>query len=746
MDYLSFDLRIGEWNTQTHKGVVEVLLSPSGEGRRFPFLLELDVTSVLRSLSSDPAQARRLGRLLANAIFRHEIALAWYESYQIARERHCGLRLRLHIESWELSRLPWELLFDTRADDFMAFDERLSITRYIRLSSAPPALKQSATLRILVVAASPVDEPPLDWQNEIALLKEAVDPLVRLGRVRFSTCEHATRESLHVALVENHPDVVHFVGHGEYDLTTQQGFLVLEDERRQSVYVDATELARLLRRYGTNAVILNACESARGIWAGLAPTLVRADIPAVVAMQWPIEDRAAITFAKSFYRTLAAGRTIDECVSEGRVAMDTAAPHSIMWAAPVLFIRSLDGQLWAPQSPRRQSRAETTPRRAADGARDAEASAEASAEAPADAAAAPLFRTRGPLRLPDDREILMERPELEKALQLARQPVVTQYLAILSARQTGKTTLLLGMMDALREETACVFVDLSVLRGQDAPDCFRLVSSQLTAALAAYRGQENSTIPSATADRPVAFLDYLQRLASAVPVPRIVLLMDEVGALAPEVSDAFFNTVRTVFTQGRGLRNSLAKYLFVFSGAVDLYGLTFGTNSPLNICEKIYLEDFDLERVSQLMARFARLGTPVSSDAASAVHAVTGGHPYLTMRLCALMEASHARQITAQTVQRAASQMLVEDDNIRHLIRELENQPGARRHLQRILIEGQSVPFSRNNPILASLEMLGAIKPVQPCAVRNQLYERALREYYASQSGPAGGDVRSARP
>ena len=726
MDYLSFDLRIGEWNTQTHKGVVEVLLSPSGEGRRFPFLLELDVTSVLRSLSSDPAQARRLGRLLANAIFRHEIALAWYESYQIARERHCGLRLRLHIESWELSRLPWELLFDTRADDFMAFDERLSITRYIRLNSAPPALKRSETLRILVVAASPVDEPPLGWENEIALLKEAVDPLVRLGRVRFSTCEHATRESLHVALVENHPDVVHFVGHGEYDLVEQQGFLVLEDERRHSVYVDATELARLLRRYGTNAVILNACESARGIWAGLAPTLVRADIPAVVAMQWPIEDRAAITFAKSFYRTLAAGRAIDECVSEGRVAIDTASPHSIMWAAPVLFIRSLDGQLWAPQSPRRRSEAETTPRRAVDGVRDTDAAA--------DAAASPLFRTRGPLRLPDDREILVDRPELEKALLLARQPVVTQYLAILSARQTGKTTLLLGMMDALRDETTCVFVDLSVLRGQDAPDCFRLVSSQLAAALAAHRGKGDSAIPSPTADRPVAFLDYLQRLAKAIAVPRIVLLMDEVGALAPEVSDAFFNTVRTVFTQGRGLRNSLAKYLFVFSGAVDLYGLTFGTNSPLNICEKIYLEDFDQEQVSQLMGRFTRLGTPVSSDAASAVHALTGGHPYLTMRLCALMEASNARQITAQTVQRAASQMLVEDDNIRHLIRELESQPGARRHLHHILIEGQSVPFSRNNPILASLEMLGAIKPVQPCAVRNKLYERALREYYASRT------------
>ena len=727
MDYLSFDLRIGEWNAQTHRGVVEVLFSPSGEGRRFPFLLELDVTSVLRSLSNDPSQARRLGRLLANTLFRHEIALAWYESYQIARERKSGLRLRLHIESWELSRLPWELLFDTRADEFMAFDERISLARYIRLNSAPPTLRQSTTLRILAVAASPVDEPPLGWQNEIALLREAVAPLVRLGRVRLDTCEHATRERLHVALVESHPDVVHFVGHGEYDLTEQQGYLVMEDERRQSVYMNATEVARLLRRYGTNAVILNACESARGIWAGLAPTLVRADIPAVVAMQWPIEDRAAITFAKSFYRTLASGRTIDECVSEGRVAMDTASPHSIMWAAPVLFIRSLDGQLWTPEAPATHGdahRAEDSPRRySGEGA-------------PEGTATMPTFRTYGPLRLPEDRDILIERPELVRVLSLARQPVVTQYLAILSARQTGKTTLLLQMMDALRGSSACVFIDLSVLRGQDSRSCFRLVASQLTSALAEYRDEGDAKVDSGPADDPVAFLDYLQRLAQAVPVTRIVLLMDEVGALMPEVSDTFYNTVRTVFTQGRGLRNALAKYLFVFSGAVDLYGLTFGTNSPLNICEKIYLEDLTLEHVSRITGRFEQLGSAVSSDVAQATYSLTGGHPYLTMRLCAIIEATHPRQVTAQTVQRAAAAMLVEDDNIRHLLRELENQPGARRHLQSIAIDGQSVPFSRNNPILASLEMLGAIKPVQPCTVRNALYERALREYYGIQKPP----------
>ncbi|NLT74034.1 MAG: CHAT domain-containing protein [Chloroflexi bacterium] len=733
MDYLSFDLRIGEWSSQTHRGVVEVLHCPSGEGRRFPFILEVDVTSVLRSLAGDPTQPRRFGRLLANAIFRHEIALAWYESYQIARERRCGLRLRLHIESWELSRLPWELLFDTRADEFMAFDERVSITRYIRLSSAPAVLRRSGTLRILAISASPVDEAPLSWQNEIALLREAVDPLVKLGRVHLDTCEHATREKLHVALVDSHPDVVHFVGHGEYDMLEQQGYLLMEDDRHRSVYMNAVEVARLLRRYGTNVVILNACETARGIWAGLAPTLVRSDIPAVVAMQWPIEDRAAVTFSKAFYRTLASGRTVDECVSEGRVAMDAAIPHSLMWAAPVLFIRSMNGQLWTPD----QSSEPPADRRE-------EGPSRASGRQPASAPDAKerIFRTRGPLRMPEDREIIMDRPELGRALQIARQPAVSQYLAILSARQTGKTTLLLQLMDELRDRYACAFIDLSVLRGQDSRDCFRLVGSQLAGALADCDCDVASL--GATPDNPVAFLDYLQRLAQAVPVLRIVLMMDEVGALSPQVSDTFFNTVRTIFTQGRGLRNALAKYLFVFSGAVDLYGLTFGTNSPLNICEKIYLEDLAPQQVERLVSAFSQRDTAVAADVGAAIYALTSGHPYLSMRLCSLMEDAQPARITAQTVQRAAAQILVEDDNLRHLIQELESQPGARRHLRSIVIEGQSVPFSRNNPILAALEMMGAIRPGQPCSVRNALYERALREYYSLPAHAEGSGRPSA--
>jgi len=162
---------------------------------------------------------------------------------------------------------------------------------------------------------------------------------------------------------------------------------------------------------------------------------------------------------------------------------------------------------------------------------------------------------------------------------------------------------------------------------------------------------------------------------------------------------------------------------------VDLYGLTYGTNSPLNICEKIYLQDLAEADVSRLVGLFRTIGVTVPQEAPGRIYALTGGHPYLTMRLCALLEGARAKRLGPEQIEAAAEELLVEDDNLHHLVRELERLPQARRRLADIVLGGQQIPFSRVDPVLGSLEMIGAIKPAQPCQVRNRLYERALRPY-----------------
>ena len=85
--------------------------------------------------------------------------------------------------------------------------------------------------------------------------------------------------------------IFHFIGHGGYDRQTNEGLLVLADEKGMKHLLPASDLAKLLAdHYPLRLVLLNSCEGALGsevnIYSGTAATLVRRGIPAVLAMQY----------------------------------------------------------------------------------------------------------------------------------------------------------------------------------------------------------------------------------------------------------------------------------------------------------------------------------------------------------------------------------------------------------------------------------------------------------------------------
>ena len=98
-------------------------------------------------------------------------------------------------------------------------------------------------------------------------------------------------------------------------------------------------------------VFLNACEGAAASQsddlASSAAAVVRRSVPAVVAMQYSISDASAIEFARTFYESLADNLSVDAAVTDARKAVSFAAPHSLEWATPVLFLAATDGRLFS---------------------------------------------------------------------------------------------------------------------------------------------------------------------------------------------------------------------------------------------------------------------------------------------------------------------------------------------------------------------------------------------------------------
>jgi hypothetical protein len=69
-------------------------------------------------------------------------------------------------------------------------------------------------------------------------------------------------------------------------------------------------------------------------------------------MQYPITDRAAIEFSRSFYEAIADGLPVDIALAEARKSVSVAINNTLEWGTPVLFMRSEDGVLFKIRRPR----------------------------------------------------------------------------------------------------------------------------------------------------------------------------------------------------------------------------------------------------------------------------------------------------------------------------------------------------------------------------------------------------------
>lgn len=351
--YDHFDLLISAGGGDAYQ--VRVVAAPGGGATAEPVaapaqeLRALDAAiAAWRGLTLDRDGVRRLGAALMAWLFRGPVAQLYHAG--LARiAPGDGLRIRLRIEPAELHAIPWELCYDAETAAFLAQDPRTPLVRYL-LGTFSRGKLAGGRLRVCVAAASPAGLTPLETAaDEIARIEDALAALA--GRVTVQPMT-AGLDGLQDALRQG-PNVLHFIGHGGFDVDAG-GYLVFDDGRGGPQMADAEVLASYLRGSSVRLAVLNACESARtdpaDSFAGVAPRLVQAGLPAVVAMQTRLPDAAAPVFSAAFYRGLADGLPVDAAVAAGRVALFGHAPAGACWSIPVLYLAADDGILWEAEA------------------------------------------------------------------------------------------------------------------------------------------------------------------------------------------------------------------------------------------------------------------------------------------------------------------------------------------------------------------------------------------------------------
>lgn len=273
--------------------------------------------------------------------------------YDTARSLQGSERLNVILTStipWVADN-PWEFSYDPVRRTSLSTED-LHFIRNVMTAIPAEIINDRQQLSILVASSQPVGLGKLSIEEEEAVIRRGFEPLRDAGLAHVEVLARATPASLHGYISTGRFSVVHLIGHGRYDVDSDKGFLIFQDDQGNPYEVDDRSVREIFCGRGIRLVFLNACETGQGGRAdfnsGVAPALMAGGVPIVVANQYKVLDSSATFFAQHFYWSLAHGMALGEAAREARIAVNySLSGESIDWAVPVVYARDPNSRLCA---------------------------------------------------------------------------------------------------------------------------------------------------------------------------------------------------------------------------------------------------------------------------------------------------------------------------------------------------------------------------------------------------------------
>jgi hypothetical protein len=319
---------------------------------------------------------------------------------------------------------------------------------------------------------------------------------------------------------------------------------------------------------------------------------------------------------------------------------------------------------------------------------------------------------------------------------------------VLTSRQTGKSSLMVRTAGRLREAAIKVIVlDLTAI-GQN------LTAEQWYDGLAGRIGQqmdlENEVDQFWLDHQRLGPMLRLMRVIRQVILTKcsrpIVIFVDEIDAIRslPFPTDEFFAGIREFYNR-RSEDAELERLSFCLLGVAMPSDLIRNhQTTPFNIGERIELSDFTDEEAAPLLRGLRRRDSEANALLTNVLR-WTGGHPYLTQRLCQAVAEDRSIS-TASGVDWLCESLFLSpgaqqrDDNLLFVRERLLGNERDRAGLLDLYLKVRKrtlVEANESDPLVTALRLSGIVRVMNGCLyVRNQIYAEVFDQKWIESNMP----------
>jgi formylglycine-generating enzyme required for sulfatase activity len=331
-----------------------------------------------------------------------------------------------------------------------------------------------------------------------------------------------------------------------------------------------------------------------------------------------------------------------------------------------------------------------------------------------------------------------------------------EFCYVLTSRQMGKSSLMVRAADRLRHEGAAVAVlDLTAAGQNLSPEQWY---DGLLGDIGRQLNLEAELEDFWLANTRLGPLPRCIRALREVVLPRragrVVIFVDEIDAVRglPFSTDEFFAAIRELYNR-RAEDAELGRLTFCLLGVATPSDLIRDTRTtPFNVGRRVELRDFTEDEAAALAQGLRREPAQAVPLLRRVLH-WTGGHPYLTQRLCQVIADTPAVTKPAD-VDRVCGELFLSnrarerDDNLLFVRERLLHSEVDLAGLLDLYgqVWRRGVPDDETNPVINVLQLSGVARVVNGrLRVRNRIYGRVFDRRWVEANMPDAEKLRQRR-